>query len=84
MNSALPFAASPGFSTSGSSAATMSALVSAGRRQGVEQRRGLRGDLAVGMRAQPRDVGGAEAGGRDGPVLHRREQRERGVGRLRS
>ena len=60
MKSARPFAASPGFSTSGSSAAMMSPFVLGGRRQRVEERGGLRRDLPVGMRAQPRDVGGAE------------------------
>ena len=78
VNSALPFAASPGLSTSGSSAATMSALALPAGRQRVEQGDRLLRDLAVRMGAQPRDVGRPEVRGRELPFLHRVEQRQRG------
>ena len=77
VKSALPFAASPGFSISGSQRRDDVALRLAGRAERVEQRGRLLRDLPVRMRAQPRDVGGAETGRRDLAVLHRGEQRER-------
>ncbi len=72
VNRTLPLAASPGFSTSGVSAAITSARCRACGVERVEQSRArLLRDLPVGMRAQPRDVGGSELRRRDAAGFQR-------------
>ena len=79
VKSARPFAASPGFSTSGSSAAMMSSFAFAAGDSASRSAAACSRHLPVRMRAQPRHVGGAEVRRRDCAVLHRGQQRERGV-----
>ena len=73
-------AASPGFSTSGSSAAMTSLRARAAEADRVQIGGGLARHLFVRVVAQARHVGRTEIGGGDGASSERRDERERRLG----